>query len=243
LTSLRISPCAHLSSHELSARARSCPPECSATRRHGRKSASFSFETAALSEVFPLARLLFSKTFRPPFHLAHSGKELSLRAPSFPPTTRQTRIIAANGVKDQGVRGGKTGKKALIGRLKYIFQKIFNINPGGGSGIPAAGSGGPAKRAGSMPVRRTGRRRDSAKRTPSPAASEAGENAGRVRGPLHSRGGGRRRKTAKLPRRGKPHARMFIPFVSGVVLDAENLDLLGLSLHRDLVDAGSRRRR
>jgi hypothetical protein len=84
LTSLRISPCARLSSHELSARALPCPPEFSAIRRHRRKSASFSFETAALSEVFPLARLLFSKTFRPPFHLAHSGKELSLRAPSFP---------------------------------------------------------------------------------------------------------------------------------------------------------------
>jgi hypothetical protein len=164
LTSLRISPCARLSSHELSARARPCPPECSAIRRHRRKSASFSFETAALSEVFPLARLLFSKTFRPPFHLAHSGKEMSLRAPSFPPTTRQTRIIAANGVKDQGGRGERTGRKAFGRGAKQVFRKNFDINLGGGSGVPAGAPGGPGKRAGSMPVRQTGRESGSARR-------------------------------------------------------------------------------
>jgi len=209
LTSLRISPCARLSSHELSARALPCPPEFSAIRRHRRKSASFSFETAALSEVFPLARLLFSKTFRPPFHLAHSGKELSLRAPSFPPTTRQTRIIAANGVKDQGGWGGRTGKKPLNEGAKLFFSIFFTIDMGGGSGVPAGGPGGPWKRAGSMSVRQTGRWRGCAKRTPPPAASEAGGNTGRVCGPLRSRGGGRGKKTAQAHRRDTSRGRMF----------------------------------
>jgi hypothetical protein len=85
--SLRISPFAALSSPGLSACASPRPPESSALRHHRRKSALFSLETAALSEVSPLVRLSFSKTLRPPLHLAHSGKEMNRRAPSSPPAS------------------------------------------------------------------------------------------------------------------------------------------------------------
>jgi len=84
---LRVSPFAALSSPRLPACASPGLPEFSALRRHRRKSASFSLETAALSEVFPLVRLLFSKTLRSPLHLAHSGKEMNRRAPSSPPAS------------------------------------------------------------------------------------------------------------------------------------------------------------
>jgi hypothetical protein len=51
---------------------KTCPPEFSARKHRKRESASVSLETAAPSEVFPLARLCFQRPFglRPTLHEA-----------------------------------------------------------------------------------------------------------------------------------------------------------------------------